>query len=240
MPKVEIYTKTFCPYCWRAKQLLDSKGVEYQEIAVDFGGAKQAGDGPARRTAGRPSRRSSSTAAMSAAATTDARSSATASSTSCWPPDMTRIALFQSHSGHRSGGQCRRRWSTRSARRRRAARRCCSRPKCRACSTATASARRGKPATRGGRRGARRVPRGGARARHLGASRLARGAAPTTARLANRGFVIDARARSARATTRSICSTSTCRPARAGASPPSIAPARARWWSTARRSASSA
>ena len=38
MPVVEIYTKTFCPYCWRAKLLLESKGVEYQEIGVDFGG----------------------------------------------------------------------------------------------------------------------------------------------------------------------------------------------------------
>lgn len=38
MPVIEIYTKTFCPYCWRAKLLLDSKGVQYQEIAVDFGG----------------------------------------------------------------------------------------------------------------------------------------------------------------------------------------------------------
>jgi glutaredoxin 3 len=38
VPRVEIYTKTFCPYCWRAKSLLDSKGVEYKEIAVDFGG----------------------------------------------------------------------------------------------------------------------------------------------------------------------------------------------------------
>ena len=35
---VEIYTKAFCPYCWRAKQLLDSKGVEYREISVDYGG----------------------------------------------------------------------------------------------------------------------------------------------------------------------------------------------------------
>ena len=38
MPTVEIYTKTFCPYCWRAKQLLDSKGVQYVEISVDLGG----------------------------------------------------------------------------------------------------------------------------------------------------------------------------------------------------------
>ena len=35
---VEIYTKAFCPYCWRAKALLESKGVEYREISVDYGG----------------------------------------------------------------------------------------------------------------------------------------------------------------------------------------------------------
>lgn len=39
MPSVEIYTKTFCGYCWRAKHLLESKGVEYREISIDFGGA---------------------------------------------------------------------------------------------------------------------------------------------------------------------------------------------------------
>ncbi|MCL6729545.1 glutaredoxin 3 [Sphingomonas hankyongi] len=38
MSIVEIYTKTFCSYCWRAKQLLESKGVEYKEIPVDYGG----------------------------------------------------------------------------------------------------------------------------------------------------------------------------------------------------------
>lgn len=38
MSVVEIYTKTFCPYCWRAKMLLESKGVEFKEISVDFGG----------------------------------------------------------------------------------------------------------------------------------------------------------------------------------------------------------
>ncbi len=30
-----IYTTRYCPYCIRAKQLLDSKGVSYREIAVD-------------------------------------------------------------------------------------------------------------------------------------------------------------------------------------------------------------
>ena len=35
---VEIYVKTTCPYCWRAKHLLQTKGVEFREIVVDFGG----------------------------------------------------------------------------------------------------------------------------------------------------------------------------------------------------------
>ncbi|MFL6721043.1 MAG: glutaredoxin 3 [Sphingomonas sp.] len=41
MPQVEIYTKTFCGYCWQAKMLLESKGVAYQEISVDFGGPER-------------------------------------------------------------------------------------------------------------------------------------------------------------------------------------------------------
>jgi glutaredoxin 3 len=41
VPTVEIYTKTFCTYCWRAKMLLESKGVVYQEIGVDFGGEQR-------------------------------------------------------------------------------------------------------------------------------------------------------------------------------------------------------
>lgn len=38
MPRIEIYTKAFCPYCWRAKALLEAKGVEFKEISVDWGG----------------------------------------------------------------------------------------------------------------------------------------------------------------------------------------------------------
>lgn len=34
MPQVEIYTTKICPYCVRAKRLLDKKGVAYQEIDV--------------------------------------------------------------------------------------------------------------------------------------------------------------------------------------------------------------
>ena len=32
MAKIEVFTKVFCPYCSRAKALLDSKGADYQEI----------------------------------------------------------------------------------------------------------------------------------------------------------------------------------------------------------------
>ena len=32
MAKIEVFTKFLCPYCSRAKALLDRKGVEYQEI----------------------------------------------------------------------------------------------------------------------------------------------------------------------------------------------------------------
>ena len=35
MIKVQIYTTSRCPYCIRAKYLLDSKGVVYEEIALD-------------------------------------------------------------------------------------------------------------------------------------------------------------------------------------------------------------
>lgn len=32
---VEMYTTKYCPYCVRARHLLDSKGVLYNEISVD-------------------------------------------------------------------------------------------------------------------------------------------------------------------------------------------------------------
>jgi glutaredoxin 3 len=35
MTRVEIYTTAFCPYCVRAKRLLQRKGVAYTEIAID-------------------------------------------------------------------------------------------------------------------------------------------------------------------------------------------------------------
>ena len=41
MPRVEIYTKTFCGFCFRAKRLLDSKRIEYEEHEVVYGGPEK-------------------------------------------------------------------------------------------------------------------------------------------------------------------------------------------------------
>lgn len=35
MAKVEIYTRATCPYCIRAKRLLDMRGVDYDEKGVE-------------------------------------------------------------------------------------------------------------------------------------------------------------------------------------------------------------
>ena len=35
MPKIEVYSSLFCPYCARAKNLLKKKGAEFLEIDVD-------------------------------------------------------------------------------------------------------------------------------------------------------------------------------------------------------------
>ncbi len=42
MPKVEIYTTPYCPYCSRAKALFEVKGVEFVEYDVSMGGPKRA------------------------------------------------------------------------------------------------------------------------------------------------------------------------------------------------------
>lgn len=34
MPNVEIYTKSSCPFCYRAKALLDAKGIAFKEYEV--------------------------------------------------------------------------------------------------------------------------------------------------------------------------------------------------------------
>lgn len=52
-PRVEIYTWATCPYCMRAKSLLQSKGVEFEEHSVDAN--EPARDAMARRGDGRRS-----------------------------------------------------------------------------------------------------------------------------------------------------------------------------------------
>lgn len=41
MAKIEVYTKAFCPYCTRAKALLDAKGADYEEIDLTMGGPRR-------------------------------------------------------------------------------------------------------------------------------------------------------------------------------------------------------
>jgi glutaredoxin 3 len=41
MVRIEIYTKTYCGYCWRARDLLDSKGVAYDNYVIDGGGPRR-------------------------------------------------------------------------------------------------------------------------------------------------------------------------------------------------------
>lgn len=42
MPKIEVYTKAFCPYCSRALALLRSKNAPFEELDITLGGAKGA------------------------------------------------------------------------------------------------------------------------------------------------------------------------------------------------------
>ena len=42
MSGVVMYSSMFCPYCSMAKRLLESKGVDYEEISVDLEGALRA------------------------------------------------------------------------------------------------------------------------------------------------------------------------------------------------------
>lgn len=41
MAQVEIYTKMFCSYCYRAKKLLDGKQVAYEEYDITMGGPQR-------------------------------------------------------------------------------------------------------------------------------------------------------------------------------------------------------
>lgn len=41
MAAITIYTAMFCPFCGQAKNLLKSKGVDFEEIDVTFSPAKR-------------------------------------------------------------------------------------------------------------------------------------------------------------------------------------------------------
>lgn len=42
MAKIEIYTKYLCPYCSRAKRLLDDKGAAYEEYDISMDSGRRA------------------------------------------------------------------------------------------------------------------------------------------------------------------------------------------------------
>ncbi len=41
MPRIEIYTKFTCGFCFRAKSLLNDKNVTFEEYDITMGGAKR-------------------------------------------------------------------------------------------------------------------------------------------------------------------------------------------------------
>jgi glutaredoxin 3 len=41
MARVEIYSKFLCPYCSRAKKLLEAKGVDYEEYDISMDASKR-------------------------------------------------------------------------------------------------------------------------------------------------------------------------------------------------------
>ena len=42
MAEVTVYSSPFCPYCYRAKRLLDGKGAAYEEYDITMGGPQRA------------------------------------------------------------------------------------------------------------------------------------------------------------------------------------------------------
>lgn len=51
MPKIEVYATATCPYCHRARALLDKKGLSYE--LIDVGRAPERRAEMTRRAAGR-------------------------------------------------------------------------------------------------------------------------------------------------------------------------------------------
>lgn len=101
MAEVVMYSSPWCPYCSRAKKLLNEKGVQFEEIDVMMQPRKRV-EMTERPKGGPRFRKSSSTASRSAAATTSTRSTVPASSTRCWDaPDgrLLTVACVQVNAG---------------------------------------------------------------------------------------------------------------------------------------------
>lgn len=81
MSHVVVYSSDYCPYCSRAKHLLASKGVAFEEIKVD--GKPQVRAEMTKRPDARPFRRSGSAKSISAVVMIYMLWSAPANSTRC-------------------------------------------------------------------------------------------------------------------------------------------------------------
>ena len=138
-----MYVKGFCPYCVRAKQLLASKGVEIAEIAIDW-------DGPKRqemisRANGRTTVPQIFIGDRHVGGCDDLYNAGAGRRAERAAGGLTRAEdrAVPVDDRHRSRRRTRASSSMRSPRRRAAARRFCSRPKCPTCSTATRTRGRG-------------------------------------------------------------------------------------------------
>lgn len=86
MSNVVVYSSDYCPYCSRAKYLLENKGVAFEEIKVD--GKPQVRAAMAQKADVHPCHRSGSAAPTLAVVMICLPWSALASSTHCSRPEF--------------------------------------------------------------------------------------------------------------------------------------------------------
>ena len=98
-PEVVIYTKFGCGYCFRAKRLLDEKGVAYTEHDITMGGPEARRNDRRERPWREPCRRFSSARHTSAVRDDLHALEASGKLDELLPDRMTRIALLQMTAG---------------------------------------------------------------------------------------------------------------------------------------------
>ena len=126
MARVEIYTKMFCGYCYRAKRLLDAQGRRpMRNIDITMGGPKRAE--MIQRANGRTTVPQIFIDDRHVGGCDDLHALERRRPARSAAGGRMRIALYPGADRDRSGRQCRRAGRARSTRRRPAARRCCSR-----------------------------------------------------------------------------------------------------------------